>query len=143
MAGVKVLLVDDEVDFIEALSARLETRGLTVDVANSGVVAVQKAGDRNYDAIVLDLAMPGMDGIETLRALKERQADVNVILLTGQASVKKGIEAMKLGAMDLFEKPVDINVLLEKIHEARSNIDEAKEEKTRQIIDDILQTKGW
>ncbi len=143
MAGVKVLLVDDEVDFVEALSARLETRGLTVDVANSGVVAVQKAGERSYDAIVLDLAMPGMDGIETLRALKERQADVNVILLTGQASVKKGIEAMKLGAMDLFEKPVDINVLLEKIHEARSNIDEAKEEKTRQIIEDILKTKGW
>jgi len=143
MAGVKVLLVDDEADFVEALSARLEARGLTVDVANDGATAVAKAGERQYDAIVLDLAMPGMDGIETLRALKERQADINVILLTGQASVQKGIEAMKLGAMDLFEKPVDLNMLLEKIHEARSNIDAAKEEKTRQIIEDILKTKGW
>ena len=94
MAGVKVLLVDDEEDFIAALSARLETRGLTVDAVGNGEAAIQKASETQYDAIVLDLAMPGMDGIETLRALKERQADIHVILLTGQGSLKKGVEAI-------------------------------------------------
>jgi len=120
MAGVKVLLVDDEEDFVEALSARLDARGLNVDVANDGVTAVNKASEAQYDAIVLDLAMPGMDGIETLRALKERQQDVNVILLTGHGSVADAERGIREGAFDYLMKPVDLETLIEKIRDAAS-----------------------
>jgi DNA-binding NtrC family response regulator len=143
MADPRVLLVDDEVDFIEALSARMEARGLVVETASNGEEAVQKVRDRRFDAIVLDLAMPGMDGIETLRALRELQPEVQVILLTGHATLQKGVEAMKLGAMDFLEKPVDINVLMEKIKQAKSTTDELTEKRTEQIVQDILKTKGW
>lgn len=143
MADPRVLLVDDEVDFVDALSARMEARGLVVETATNGEEAVQKVRDRRYDAIILDLAMPGMDGIETLRALRELQPDVQVILLTGHATLQKGVEAMKLGAMDFLEKPVDINLLMDKIKHAKSTTDELTEKKTEQIVQDILKTKGW
>ena len=143
MAGAKVLLVDDEEDFVDALSERLETRDIAVTVARSGKQALEQADGARFDAIILDLAMPGMDGIETLKALRADQPDVHVILLTGHGSLQKGVEAMKLGAMDFLEKPADINVLMEKIREARSSIEEAEEQRTKQIISDILKTKGW
>lgn len=143
MADPRVLLVDDEVDFVEALSARMEARGLVVETATNGEEAIQKVHDRRFDAIILDLAMPGMDGIETLRALRELQPELQVILLTGHATLQKGVEAMKLGAMDFLEKPVDINLLMDKIKQAKSTTDELTEKKTEQIVQDILKTKGW
>jgi DNA-binding NtrC family response regulator len=143
MSDPRVLLVDDEVDFVEALSARMEARGLVVEIATNGEEAVQKVRDRRFDAIILDLAMPGMDGIETLRALRELQPEVQVILLTGHATLQKGVEAMKLGAMDFLEKPVDINVLMDKIKQAKTTTDELTEKRTEQIVQDILKTKGW
>lgn len=143
MSDARVLLVDDEVDFVEALSARMEARGLTVQIASNGAEAVEKVRDFQFDAIVLDLAMPGMDGIETLRALREIQPEVQVILLTGHATLQKGVEAMKLGAMDFLEKPVDINVLMDKVREAKSTVDEMTERRTQQILEDILKTRGW
>lgn len=143
MADAKVLLVDDEEDFVEALSARLEARDLEVQVAASGKDALERAAETRFDAIILDLAMPGMDGIDTLKALRESQPEVQVILLTGRGSLQKGVEAMKLGAMDFLEKPADINVLMDKIRQARSKAAEAEEQRTQQIISDILRTKGW
>lgn len=143
MADEKVLLVDDEMDFVEALSARLETRGLMVQIASSGQEAIDKVKEGSFDAVVLDLAMPGMDGIETLKALRDLDPDLQIILLTGHATLQKGVEAMKLGAMDFLEKPVDINTLLDKVHEAGSKTAAVEMQKTDQIIQDILKTKGW
>jgi two-component system OmpR family response regulator len=143
MADEKVLLVDDEMDFVQALSARLETRGLVVQTASSGQEAIDKAKKESFDAVVLDLAMPGMDGIETLKALRDHDPDLQIILLTGHATLQKGVEAMKLGAMDFLEKPVDLNTLLDKVREARSKSVAVEQKKTDQIIQDILKTKGW
>jgi DNA-binding NtrC family response regulator len=143
MPGERVLLVDDEADFVEALSARMEARGVTVETADSGPAALEKMEAQRFDVVVLDLAMPGMDGIETLTAMRERDPDVQVILLTGRATLQKGVEAMKLGAMDFLEKPADINLLLERIRQAKAVSDERVEQKTQQVIQDILRTKGW
>jgi DNA-binding NtrC family response regulator len=114
-----VLLVDDEEQFLDALSQRLEARGLKVKAVTSGEDAVDQVEDHNFDAIIVDLAMPGIDGIETLKRIKEKRPDLEIIMLTGHATVKSGIEAMKLGADDFLEKPVDLNILLEKIGKAK------------------------
>ena len=118
--GANVLLIDDEEQFLEVLGERLETRGLKVNTVTSGEDALTLIDDENYDAIILDLAMPGIDGIETLKLLKEKNPELEIIMLTGHATVQKGIEAMKLGAEDFLEKPVDLSVLLERISEAKN-----------------------
>lgn len=143
MHAEHVLLVDDEMDFVEALQARLEARGLVVEIARDGTEAVAKVSSARFDAVVMDLAMPGMDGIETLRALKRLDPDLQVMLLTGRATVEKSVQAIKLGAIDFLEKPVDINILLERIREAKTKTDAAEEGRTRRLVDDILKTKGW
>jgi DNA-binding NtrC family response regulator len=143
MTENNVLLVDDEKDFVETLAMRLETRGLKVDIAYSGEVAIEKVKEKSFDAILLDLAMPGMDGIETLRRLRELNPDSQVVLLTGRATVKKATEAMRLGALDLLEKPVDIEVLVEKIEEASTNKMRLSEKRIEEKIADILRKKGW
>ena len=143
MSGSKVLLVDDEIEFVETLAMRLEARGLKVAVAESGELAVDKVKEMAFDAIFLDLAMPGMDGIETLKRLRELNPDSQVILLTGQATVQKATEAMRLGALDLLEKPVDIGVLVEKIEEAAVNKMRLTERRIEEEMSDILRKKGW
>ena len=115
---LKVLLVDDEPEFLDVLATRMEARGINVETARSGEQAVEKGGDPSIDAIVLDLAMPGIDGLETLRRLLELDPIHQVIILTGQASLEKGMEAISLGALDVLEKPVPLTVLLDKIEEA-------------------------
>jgi len=141
--GIKVLLVDDEEEFTAILSERMKTRGLDVDIANSGIDAIKKAKEKSYDAIILDLAMPEMDGIDTLKHLIEGNSDTQIIFLTGHATLEKGIEAVKLGAVDFMEKPVDIESLIEKINEAKTKKDLLKEEKTKKDIDALLKKKGW
>ena len=143
MPGERVLLVDDEAEFVEALSIRLENRGLFVDTAANGAEALDKVGNGKFDAIVLDLAMPGMNGIETLEALKELAPNLQIILLTGHGNLESGIKAMKLGALDFLEKPVGIDVLLEKIQQAKANTDEIEEKRLDDLVQDILVTKGW
>jgi len=120
----RVLVVDDEEQFVVAFAKRLGARGFAVETAGSGEEALEAMRHRRFDAVVLDLAMPGMDGIATLRALQDINPDVQVVLLTGRGTVKKGVEAMKLGAMDFLEKPVDIEVLMDKIREAKAKSDE-------------------
>ena len=113
LLAAKVLLVDDEIEFIDLMSQRLETRGLKVVTKSSGEEAVKAVADQSFDVAFVDLAMPGIDGIETLKQIKAARPDIEVIMLTGQATVKSGIEAMKHGASDFLEKPVDLNDLLE------------------------------
>jgi DNA-binding NtrC family response regulator len=120
MSTDRVLLIDDEVEFVEILAERLRARGLEVDVAYSGVDGVNKSQVTKFDAVVLDLAMPGMDGIAALKALLAGTPDLQVMLLTGQATIKTAMDATRLGAADILEKPMDIPTLIEKIREARA-----------------------
>jgi DNA-binding NtrC family response regulator len=143
MAKATVLLVDDEEDFTATLAERLETRGLNVDVSSNGPDAIQRVGQKTYDALVLDLSMPGMDGIETMKRLLAANPDLQVILLTGRGSVRKGVEAISSGAMEFLEKPADINLLLEQIEKARANRVLLTEKRVEKTITHILRTKGW
>ena len=106
-----VLLVDDEEHFLDALSFRLEARGLKVNTAANGEEALEKIDRQKYDLVIIDMAMPGLNGIETMKRIKAIQSDAKIIILTGQPSFKNGIEAMKLGACDFLEKPVDIETM--------------------------------
>lgn len=139
----KVLLVDDEEDFLSTLAERLETRGLKVSTAASGEQALAKIDNEGFDLIVLDLAMPGMDGIETLKRLKAKQPEAEIIILSGQGSIKTSIEAMKHGAEDFMEKPVNITDLLDKISDAKDKRFSVLEKKSVKDIEKILKTKGW
>lgn len=139
----RVLLVDDEEEFTSVLSERMEARGLSVETADSGYTALEKAKESMYDAVILDLAMPGMDGIETLKGLLEINPDLQVILLTGQATLQKGVEAVKLGALDFLEKPADIQQLTGKIEEAKTRRMILVEKRNEDAIKQILETKGW
>ena len=143
MMGNKILLVDDEEEFARTLAERLKARGLRVDVALSGEEALEKARGKSFDAIILDLAMPGMDGIDTLKEFRAISPDLQIIILTGQATVQKGIEAMKFGAVDLMEKPADLKDLLAKIEEASSKKALLVEKQIDEQLKDIMGKKGW
>ncbi|MCP4903247.1 MAG: response regulator [bacterium] len=143
MTDHKVLLVDDEEDFIEALAKRLQGRGLNVSTAESGSQALELVEKHDFDTVVLDLAMPGMDGIETLRRIKDTDETVQVILLTGHGTVPSGVEAMKLGAIDFLQKPATFEELLEKIKEAGAKKAVLVEKRTEKQVADILREKGW
>jgi len=116
-----VLLVDDEVPYVEAMTRRLTRRNLSILTAYSGPEALEKlALATRIDVVILDVKMPGMDGIETLAEIKKAYPLVEVIMLTGHATVESAIQGMKLGAYDYLMKPCDIEKLLAKVHEARS-----------------------
>ena len=115
----KILIVDDEKDFLDVISDRLKARDMNVSTATSAAAALKKIDEDSFDAVVLDLQMPEMDGLEALKKMKEKNPDLQVIFLTGHATVEKGIEAMKLGAMDLIEKPADLTTIVERIKQAK------------------------
>lgn len=117
-SNAQILLVDDEEQFLNMLSRRLKEHGLKVDAVTSGDDAVEKIKNKNFDAIILDLVMPGMGGIETLKRIRKENPDLQVIILTGYPTKEKTVEAMKEGALEFLEKPADINTLLDKIVEA-------------------------
>lgn len=143
MTKDRVLLVDDETSFLEALSERLRIRGLEVVCATSGQEALEKVEETTFDAVILDLAMPGLDGIETLRRLHEMQPELQVMILSGRATVQTAVEATRLGATDIFEKPTDVAVLVERIRSARAARLALEDEKAQEQIDEIMRTKGW
>jgi len=114
----RVLLVDDEKAFITTLAERLDLRGIAARVAYDGLQALEELERTIPDVMVLDVIMPGMKGLEVLRRVKDKHPTVQVILLTGQGSTRDGIEGMRLGAFDYMIKPLDIDVLIEKLEEA-------------------------
>jgi len=117
----RVLLVDDEAPFVDALSKRLDKRGITVTTALSGTEGLEKlTADSRIDIVILDVKMPGMDGIQTLRAIKSEHPLVEVIMLTGHATVESAIEGMKLGALDYLMKPCEMEILMAKLQEAKN-----------------------
>ena len=139
----KVLLVDDEQDFLETLSNRLEMRGLKVSAVTSGEQAISEAKQQDYDAIVVDLAMPGIDGLETLKRIKADNPNAEIIMLTGHASVQSGVEAMKLGAGDFLQKPVELTELMSKIGEAKNKKMLVLQKKSQDELRQILKSKSW
>ena len=143
MPAIKVLIVDDEKAFAATLAERMEVRGLEVDTVEDGAQALEQVKQKSYDAIVLDLAMPKLDGIETLKRLLSENPDLQVILLTGRATVEKGIEAIKQGAMEFLEKPADIETLVQKIYEARAKKALLLEKRMEDAVSDIMKKKGW
>ena len=117
-AKAKVLLVDDEADFVAPLMKRMKKRGVDISAVGAGEDALNALRDSQVDVVVLDLKMPGMDGIETLREIKDRYPLVEVIMLTAHANVKDAILGMKCGAFDYLMKPFDLEQLLYKIDDA-------------------------
>lgn len=118
MREFKVLVVDDEDEFRDVISKSLEKRGLQVEGAENGLKALEILEKSRTDVVLLDIKMPGIDGIETLRRIRSMKPLVEVILLTGHASVDSGIEGMKLGAFDYLMKPIELDPLLEKLSDA-------------------------
>lgn len=119
MTIAKILLVDDEVPFLETMVKRLTKRSLDVSTAYSGSEALDKLGrQQDTEVVILDVKMPGMDGIETLREIKRRHPLVEVIMLTGHATVESAIEGMRLGAFDYLMKPCEVDTLLAKVGQA-------------------------
>ena len=116
--AIRVLLVDDEQSFVETMQKRLTVRQLDVRIAHSGAAALEELEEDSVDVVVLDVKMPGMDGIDVIRAIKEKHPMVEVILLTGHASIEVSLEGMALGAFDYLLKPVGIDELMYKIEDA-------------------------
>ena len=116
----RVLLVDDEPEFLEIMAERMRARDMEVTTSTSATEALSLIAAESYDAVIMDFMMPGMDGIDALKAIKEKHPEMQIILLTGHATVEKGVEAMKAGAMDLVEKPADLDALSEKIKKAHN-----------------------
>ena len=114
----RLLVVDDELDFLETIVKRLKARKIEVTGVESGFKALDAVMAQDVDVVILDVKMPGMDGIETLREIKKKQPLVEVIMLTGHASVESGIQGMQLGAFDYVMKPVALDELLEKMRQA-------------------------
>jgi DNA-binding NtrC family response regulator len=139
----KVLIVDDDKAFLAILAERMQNRGMEVSTAESAAVALQMLEKETYDAVLLDLMMPEMGGIEALQIMRRKQPEVQVIFLTGHPSVSKGVEAMKLGAMDFIPKPVDMNELTEKIKHAKASRMILVEKQTQEKIKKILTDKSW
>jgi DNA-binding NtrC family response regulator len=143
MEGDRVLLVDDEEEFVRALAKRLKARGLHVEFTGDGKSAVEKLKQSDFDVIVLDLAMPGIDGLETLKRLKKVDPDIQILLLSGHGSIKSGIEAMKEGAIDFLEKPAEFQELLAKIEEASARRMVLVEKRRGKQVAGILLDRGW
>jgi DNA-binding NtrC family response regulator len=152
MPPISLLIVDDEHEFIEILAQRLRKRGFTVTTAISGESALTSL-EGGIDIVILDVAMPGMNGIDTLSAIKKRQPLVEVIMLTGQATVGTAVDAIRFGAFNYLMKPCEIEDLVSHIELAlqRRRDREAKilevrmtpylsAEKRREMIADILES---
>ena len=118
MNGIKLLLVDDEVEFMQTLMRRMKKRKVDVTGGNSGEEALAYLSRNPIDVVVLDVKMPGMDGIETLREIKKRMPLTEVIMLTGHANLEVAIEGMEIGAFDYLMKPINIDDLLYKVQDA-------------------------
>ncbi len=137
LKSIRLLLVDDEERFRTTLSKRLAEKGLAAETAGSGIDALKIVKDRPVDVIVLDIRMPEMDGIETLRQVKKINSEVAVILLTGHANIESAVEGMRLGAYDYLMKPCDLEQLLAKITEAW----DAKQAREKKAVKNGIQKK--
>ncbi len=120
MDRLRVLLVDDEEEFVSTLIERLTLRGIEADGVITGADALKRAQDRDFDVVVLDVKMPGMDGLEVMRKIRTMRPRVQVILLTGRGSEKESEIGLEEGAFSYLIKPIDIEDLIRTMKEAVS-----------------------
>ena len=125
MKKMKILLVDDEKEFVETLSERMEMRNLESDIALNGEEALQMVEDEAPDVMVLDLKMPGIDGMEVLRKVRKAYPNVQVIMLTGHGSEKDEAEARRLGAFEYLQKPTGVDKIVQTIKRAFKKFDDS------------------
>lgn len=133
MEDFKVLLVDDEEDFVKSLSERLEMRDMKSGMAFNGEQALEAIKKEEPSVILLDLKMPGMDGLEVLRLVKKERPDIQVIILTGHGSDKDEERARHLGAFDYLQKPVNMDRLMKSLKGAHT-----KFKKSQHNVDTLL-----
>ena len=134
---IKVLLIDDEETLVEYLSRRLLREGFTVKATFSGEDAVEAAKNDTFDVAVVDLKMPGMDGVETQKRLKRAQPFLQCIVLTGHGSVESALESGQQDAFQYLLKPVEYETLVEKIRDAYQKKTEIQRAKFQEQIDHI------
>ena len=139
-----VMLVDDEVDFVETMTKRLEKRNLDVIAAFSGPEALQTLEKHpNVDVVILDVKMPGMDGIETLKKMKAAYPIIEVVMLTAHATVESAIEGMRFGAFDYLMKPCAMEQLLGKVNEAAQKKRSHDEKIQEAHVKEIMAKRGY
>ena len=118
--SAKVLLVDDEKDFLEIMAERMAARGMEVSTTDSAEDALKMVIAESYDAVIVDLMMPEMDGFKALKLFKKSRPNLSIILLTANVPEETRLEAIRLGALDVIEKPADLNLLTQKIEEVKA-----------------------
>jgi DNA-binding NtrC family response regulator len=143
MSIATILFVDDEVPFVEAMTKRLTKREMEIVPAYNGTEALAKlAQTSGIEVVILDVKMPGMDGIETLREIKNKFPLVEVIMLTGHATVESAIEGMKLGAFDYLMKPCEIETLVSKVTQAAAKKRQHEEKIVQARLREITLRRG-
>jgi two-component system response regulator CpxR len=140
---INVLLVDDEKNFVEFLAERLQLRDFNVLTAFTGDEAIKLVKENDFDVIVLDVQMPGKNGVETLKEIKKIEQLSQVIMLTGHATVKTAIQGMKNGAFDYLMKPTDTDDLIKMMNKAYELVAEQRVKIRQAEIDNILNKRGW
>jgi DNA-binding NtrC family response regulator len=115
---IKILIVDDEVKFLDSIAQRLELRDFDVTKSTNGEEAIEIAKTEKFDLALLDLKMPGLDGREALKILKNEHKFLEVIILTGHGSLDSAVECTKLGAFSYLPKPYELENLLEVLRQA-------------------------
>jgi len=139
-----VMLVDDEAPFVETMTKRLGKRDLNVISAFSGQEALDTLDQhRNVDVVILDVKMPGMDGIETLKKLKVDYPLTEIVMLTAHATVESAIEGMRFGAFDYLMKPCDMEQLMAKVNEAARKKRDHEEKIREAHVKEILAKRGF
>ncbi|MFC1884103.1 response regulator [Thermodesulfobacteriota bacterium] len=135
---LKVLLVDDEKEFVESLGERLELRNLEAEVVYDGEQALKAVKEGSHDVMVLDLRMPGINGIEVLRQVKKTKPDMQVVVLTGHGTEKDEKEAKRLGAYAYMKKPVDVDTLVGTLHKAWNRL-----KKSKKAVDTVIMAAAF
>jgi DNA-binding NtrC family response regulator len=140
MKGSKILLVDDEVVFTTNMGKLLTNRGYKVTAANSGDAAIQALEKEHFDVVVLDLKMPGMDGLATLKEIKKLGLFTETLILTGHGSIDTALEAIKLGAYDYLTKPCEIDDLMGKIEGAWQKKEGAEKKEMKEKMQKVVES---
>jgi DNA-binding NtrC family response regulator len=134
---IKLLLVDDEVKFLQSIAKRLELKDFDVATASNGKEAIELAENGRFDVAIVDFKMPGMDGDQVLKKLKENHKHLEIIMLTGHATIDSAVECTKLGAFKYLEKPYDFDKLVGVIREAYEARLKKKFESNQKRIEEI------
>jgi len=138
MMNFHLLLVDDEERFLTTTQTIMNKRGIDVSIATNGLEALKVLEEKRIDVVVLDIKMPGMDGIEVLKKIKKKYPLLEIILLTGHGTVETAVEGLKMGAFEYLLKPCSIETLLQKVEEALVRKRGKEQEKQKDKIDKII-----